>query len=431
MGSKKFKARHGIDLNGQTLNNAYDVELNSNHPLLATLGEQGKTLSLAEISASVFGVISIGLGADDYKLSADEQKAKAIICTGGVTGHPTVIFNEYSPLPITQVFNIASDYINVGYMLSDGTLSALKWRVDVGGSICLIRTPDGTNIFRINPVDPTATRQIQLSASERISGSPQTIQLTAEESEAQVISLYSGSPTPPTGLITVLCELPWFNTTPGPSFQLFKNYTGSDVQYKRAGFTGVTIHAGQSGIVFYDKDPNVADIVLAASLYADDLIYDNTTTGLPSTTLQDAVDYLVGQYRRVYETQFFTTDGTKTRAPFNQLSPNRIPVPAGKAFSLHVFATGIREAQSPAGGGSVGDILYSRTHVGIKNVGGTTSILGTPEVHQHRDDAGWGVGANYVEVTADDTTDSVEINVQGETGATIRWTVAVFMTGNF
>jgi hypothetical protein len=60
--------------------------------------------------------------------------------------------------------------------------------------------------------------------------------------------------------------------------------------------------------------------------------------------------------------------------------------------------------------------------VAIKNVGGTTSLIGTVSTvgTDVEDDAAYDVA-----ITADNTNDALQINVTGKTGEAIRWVASV------
>jgi hypothetical protein len=59
--------------------------------------------------------------------------------------------------------------------------------------------------------------------------------------------------------------------------------------------------------------------------------------------------------------------------------------------------------------------------VGIKNVGGTTSLVGTVNTIGTDEAAGTSIA-----ITADDTNDALQINVTGVTSETWRWVAVVY-----
>ncbi len=105
-----------------------------------------------------------------------------------------------------------------------------------------------------------------------------------------------------------------------------------------------------------------------------------------------------------------TTNNTPTNIWLDGTSV-RLTVASGKALFAVVNVAGIKSDGSAAA-------HYIRK-VAIKNVGGTTSLIGTVStIGTDVED-----NVNYdVTITADDTTDSLDIKVTGETAETLRWT---------
>ena len=105
-----------------------------------------------------------------------------------------------------------------------------------------------------------------------------------------------------------------------------------------------------------------------------------------------------------------TTNNTPTNIWLDGTSV-RITIASGKALFAVVNVAGIKSDGSAAA-------HYIRK-VAIKNVGGTTSLIGTVStIGTDVED-----NVNYdVTITADDTTDSLDIKVTGETAETLRWT---------
>lgn len=114
-----------------------------------------------------------------------------------------------------------------------------------------------------------------------------------------------------------------------------------------------------------------------------------------------------------------TTDATGTALLLNGgVGGNeRLTIPAGKAMF------GIAQVSGVINGGSKG-AHYVRKFA-IKNVGGTTSLIGTVSTvgTDVEDDA-----AYAVEITADDTNDALRITVTGKAAETIRWVALVDAT---
>jgi hypothetical protein len=93
---------------------------------------------------------------------------------------------------------------------------------------------------------------------------------------------------------------------------------------------------------------------------------------------------------------------------------NRLTIPSGKILACTVNVSGIRSDGSQGA-------HYVRK-VMIKNVGGTTSLVGTVSTigTDVEDVVGWDVT-----ITADNTNDALDIKVTGATGSTIRWVAVV------
>jgi hypothetical protein len=109
-----------------------------------------------------------------------------------------------------------------------------------------------------------------------------------------------------------------------------------------------------------------------------------------------------------------TTNATPTTLFLDGVS-TRLTIPSGKALFAHVIIAGIRSDGVTA--------AHYQRKVGIKNVGGTTSLLDTqPSIigTDFENTAGYDVT-----ITADDTNDALQINVTGAASETIRWVAVV------
>jgi hypothetical protein len=115
-----------------------------------------------------------------------------------------------------------------------------------------------------------------------------------------------------------------------------------------------------------------------------------------------------------------TTSSAVTRTLFlysssvSATSGTRLTIPSGKALFATVTIAGIINGGTKAA-------HYIRK-VAIKNVGGTTSLIGTVSTvgTDVEDDAAYDVA-----ITADNTNDALQINVTGKTGEAIRWVASV------
>jgi hypothetical protein len=108
-----------------------------------------------------------------------------------------------------------------------------------------------------------------------------------------------------------------------------------------------------------------------------------------------------------------TTNTTPTTL-FADGSAARITIPSGKILFADVLISGVKSDGSALA-------CYKRK-VAIKNVGGTTALVGTVETigTDIEDSAGCDVA-----ITADNTNDALQINVTGITSETWRWVAVV------
>lgn len=65
-----------------------------------------------------------------------------------------------------------------------------------------------------------------------------------------------------------------------------------------------------------------------------------------------------------------------------------------------------------------GDALIYSAKVGIKNVAGTTQLIGAPVTDGEKDDASWGFT-----ITADDVNDRLKIMVTGDATNPVAWAI--------
>jgi hypothetical protein len=106
-----------------------------------------------------------------------------------------------------------------------------------------------------------------------------------------------------------------------------------------------------------------------------------------------------------------SADGSGTYHAWNA---KRLTIPSGKILLADVLVGGIKSDGSAAA-------CYKRK-VAIKNVGGTTSLVGSVETigTDHEDNA-----STAVAITADDTNDALDISVTGIAAETWRWVAVV------
>ena len=109
-----------------------------------------------------------------------------------------------------------------------------------------------------------------------------------------------------------------------------------------------------------------------------------------------------------------TTNNNTPTTLFLDNSSARLTIPSGKILSAIVNVTGIKNGGSAAA-------HYVRK-VAIKNISGTTSLVGTVSTigTDVEDNAGYDVT-----ITADDTNDALQIDVTGDSGDGMRWVATV------
>lgn len=122
----------------------------------------------------------------------------------------------------------------------------------------------------------------------------------------------------------------------------------------------------------------------------------------------------VGDAQRVgFTLRRKTTDATPITLMLDG-SSTRLTIPSGKILFADILISGIKSDGSAA--------AYYKRKVGIKNVGGTTSLVGSVETigTDHEDNA-----STDVTITADNTNDALDISVTGIAAETWRWMAVV------
>jgi hypothetical protein len=139
-----------------------------------------------------------------------------------------------------------------------------------------------------------------------------------------------------------------------------------------------------------------------------------------STAIYGQYVSAAGRFAAVGDAQFARTllrNKTTDASPkelFADGSSKRLTIASGKGFSGIVEVFGFKSDGTASA-------RYTR-RVGIKNVAGTTSLVGSVETigTDHEDDAGTDVA-----ITADDTNDALAITVTGIAAETWRWVAVV------
>jgi hypothetical protein len=107
-----------------------------------------------------------------------------------------------------------------------------------------------------------------------------------------------------------------------------------------------------------------------------------------------------------------TTNETELSLSNDSFPGFRMTLGSGAVWSFHALITAKRASNGNAGAWEIKGV--------VKNVGGTTSLVGVTKTALGKDVAAW--DAN---ITADDTNDALVIKVIGEASATLSWTAAV------
>lgn len=123
-------------------------------------------------------------------------------------------------------------------------------------------------------------------------------------------------------------------------------------------------------------------------------------------------------YVPIYRQTTDATPGVLTSNGSAATAANQWALPSGRAAILRVMVV----ARQSAGTGA-GDCAAWDTNALVKNIGGTTTIVGSPTVTQTYADSG--ASAWAISITADNTNDAIQITVTGQASKTIQWTAYV------
>lgn len=118
-----------------------------------------------------------------------------------------------------------------------------------------------------------------------------------------------------------------------------------------------------------------------------------------------------------------TTDATTTELTIGgqSVSASKVVLPANRSWGFKIL---VAARQTAGAAGTVGDSHVFEAEGGIKRDGSNnTALIGTPTVSTVVNDAG--AAAWTVAVSADDTNESLKIDVTGEVNKTIHWSAKV------
>lgn len=116
-----------------------------------------------------------------------------------------------------------------------------------------------------------------------------------------------------------------------------------------------------------------------------------------------------------------TTDATVTYLTTNNSAStinNRFFIDSGTAYAVTVILSAYRTGG--AAGGNVGDSGVWIIHGVVKNVGGTTTLVGQSTDYSYSQDAGWAVT-----LVGNNTNDSLEVQITGVVSENINWSARV------
>lgn len=172
----------------------------------------------------------------------------------------------------------------------------------------------------------------------------------------------------------------------------------------------------------------------ASGDYSFNIGMDCTASGDYSTASgNESTSYLTGQFSNSGDKIILSGDSQYSRLVVRERTTDATPkvmtlgadgtltrmvIPSDKAWRYNIELIGVESA--------TGD-TYSITHVGtIKRDGSTTSLVGTDSTQNENSDAGASGWSSAV--TADDTNESLKIEVTGEASHTINWCATVHLT---
>jgi hypothetical protein len=97
-------------------------------------------------------------------------------------------------------------------------------------------------------------------------------------------------------------------------------------------------------------------------------------------------------------------------------SSARVVIPSGKVFNVTIRIVAVKQTVGTAGTGAVGDSFISEYSCCIKNVAGTTSMVGTVQT-MYSPQADTSMSSSVVTITADNSNDAVKIEFTPPTGS--------------
>ena len=205
----------------------------------------------------------------------------------------------------------------------------------------------------------------------------------------------------------------------GRSVALGITNTASGTNSVAIGISNTANNAASVAIGESNTSSNAASIALGYGCTAS-APFGSRATGLWSKADRLSMRaHAAGHQGAIGDTQSvgFTVYGKTTNATpltLTMYGSTRLTIPSGKILFADILISGIKSDGSEAA-------CYKRK-VAIKNVGGTTSLVGTVETMgtDIEDNA-----STDIAITADDTNDALQINVTGIAAETWRWVADV------
>lgn len=297
-----------------------------------------------------------------------------------------------------------NDTINhVSIQASGDTANVSLSLVPKGTGAFMLAVPDGTttggNVRGANAIDLQTSR----TAATQVAGFSQSIAIGARNTS-------SGSE----------------NITIGVGNAITAGYKGTAIGYECGG--GVAYSEGVVALGFRSTATGGQDhSAFAQGTYC--TATKASTVAIGSHAKADRPSLMAratGRFSSTGDVQFVqfllktkTTDATPKRFPAWALNNGTeydyaCEIPSGKILYADILISGIKSDGSAAA-------TYKRK-VAIKNVGGTTSLVGSVETigTDHEDNA-----STDVAITADDTNDALQINVTGIAAETWRWVAVI------
>lgn len=321
---------------------------------------------------------------------------------------------------------LGATYENVGFVLQgDGILT-----LNTDNLVWVVFTTSGNGIYSGSGTTPASVTNVTLGNTLNFVGSS----VTTTISSTGVVGINNvgtggGYSFRTTSTASGTIGIALFNTGSG-SGSIDLRATSDNPQIGIADSTGTTnVMLRSSGDSYFLNDLGIGTATASANLHVNGTIrFDGLTTTpaagyvLQSTNANGDLDWVSLtslDSRTTLSGQ--TTTATPTEIYVDGVATNRIDVATGTTYGFEIVLTAIQTA-----GTGTGSVWMHKYKGAIKNIGGTTSIVGTVTEETIAEDSG---ATNWsAAVTADDTNDALTIDVTGEASKTIEWVAKVELT---